>query len=83
LTAGAVIVMTLLGVAKRRTGSKLGNSMLQTEAKVTLVDAALAAALLVGLGLNAVLGRWWADPLAALALAALAVKEGLEALRGE
>ncbi len=83
LTAGALIVMAVLGITKKRTGAKLGNPVLQTEAKVTLIDAVLAATLLVGLVLNAVLGWWWADPFAALYLAALAVKEGLEALRGE
>lgn len=82
LTAGALAIMTVLGVAKRRTGTKLGNPVLQTEAKVTLIDAGLAAALLVGLVSNAALGWWWADPLAALGLAALAVKEGIEAVRG-
>ena len=82
LTAGALIVMALLGVAKGRTGTRLGNPVLQTEAKVTLVDAGLSATLLAGLILNAVLGWWWADPLAALGLAALAVNEGIEALRG-
>ncbi|MDQ3863840.1 MAG: cation transporter [Actinomycetota bacterium] len=83
LTAGALVVMTLLGVAKRKTGAKLDNPVLLTEAKVTLIDAGLAATLLVGLVLNAALGWWWADPLAALGLGALAVKEGLEAVRGE
>ncbi len=83
LTAGALTFMTLLGLAKRRTGSKLGNPVLLTEAKVTLIDAGLAATLLVGLVLNAALGWWWADPLAALGLAALAVKEGIEAVRAE
>jgi hypothetical protein len=83
LTAGALVIMALLGVAKKRTGVKLGNTVLQTEAKVTLIDAGLAATLLVGLVLNATLRSWWADPLAALYLATLAVKEDLEALRGE
>ncbi|HEX6708689.1 MAG TPA: cation transporter [Rubrobacter sp.] len=78
LTAGALIVMSLLGFAKRRIGSRLGNPVLQTEAKVTLLDAVLAATLLVGLLLNAALGWWWADPFAALYLAVLAVKEGLD-----
>jgi divalent metal cation (Fe/Co/Zn/Cd) transporter len=83
LTAGALVVMVLLGTAKRRTGSTLGNPVLLTEAKVTLIDAGLAATLLAGLVLNAAVGWWWADPLAALFLVALAVKEGLEALHGE
>ena len=56
----------------------------RTEAKVTLIDAGLAGTLLlVGLLLNAALGWWWADPLTALAPAALAVEEGLEGVRGE
>jgi divalent metal cation (Fe/Co/Zn/Cd) transporter len=50
---------------------------------VTLIDAGLAGTLLVGLLLNAALGWWWADPLTALVLAALAVEGGLEGLRGE
>ena len=83
LTAGALAVMTALGIAKRRTGFRLGNPVLLTEAKVTLIDAGLSATLLAGLVLNAALGWWWADPLVALGLAALAVKEGVEALRGE
>lgn len=83
LTAGALVVMALLGVAKKRTGSRLGNPVLLTEAKVTLIDAGLAATLLAGLLLNAAVGWWWADPLAALGLAALAMKEGLEAVQGE
>ncbi len=83
LTAGALIVMAILGLAKRRTGSLLGNPVLVTEAKVTLIDAGLAATLLAGLLLNATLGWWWADPLAALGLCILAAKEGAEAVRGK
>jgi divalent metal cation (Fe/Co/Zn/Cd) transporter len=83
LTAGALVVMALLGTAKSRTGTTLGNPVLLTEAKVTLIDAGLAATLLAGLVFNAAVGWWWADPLAALFLVALAVKEGLEALRGK
>jgi divalent metal cation (Fe/Co/Zn/Cd) transporter len=55
----------------------------RTEAKVTLIDAGLAGALLIGLLLNTALGWGWADPLIALVLAALAVEEGLEGVRGE
>lgn len=81
LTAGAFLVMTLLGLAKRRIGGRLGNPVLLAEAKVTLIDAGLAATLLAGLVLNAALGWWWADPLAALGLCALAAKEGIGSLR--
>jgi divalent metal cation (Fe/Co/Zn/Cd) transporter len=76
LTAGSLLVMSILGIAKGRTGSKLGNPVLLTEAKVTLIDAGLSATLPAGLVLNAALGWWWADPVVALGLATLAVKEG-------
>lgn len=82
LTAGAFLIMTLLGLAKRRIGGRLGNPVLLAEAKVTLIDAGLAATLLAGLALNAAFGWWWADPLAALGLCAMAVKEGIGSLRG-
>lgn len=79
LTASALAVMALLGIAKKRTGARFGNAVLMAEARVILIDAGLAATLLVGLLLNAALG-WWADP---LGLAALAVNEGQEAVRSE
>jgi divalent metal cation (Fe/Co/Zn/Cd) transporter len=64
----ALTCLTMLALAwgKARTGRALGNPVLQTEARVTLVDAYRAGAVLVGLLLNAALGWWWADPLAAL-----------------
>jgi len=64
----ATLMAMLLASGKRRTGRALGNQVLLTEARVTLIDAALAAAVLVGLVLNAVLGWWWADPLAGLVI---------------
>jgi divalent metal cation (Fe/Co/Zn/Cd) transporter len=81
LTAASLVIMAWLGWAKRETGLRLGNPVLLKEATVTFIDAGLSATLLVGLLLNAVFGLWWADPLAALGLAALAAKEGLEAWR--
>lgn len=81
ITTAAMVIMTLLAMSKRQTGSRLGNAVLLTEATVTFIDAGLAAGLLLGLLLNALLGWWWADPLVALGLAGLAIKEGLEALR--
>lgn len=83
LTAVSVIVMPALGIAKRRTGERLESSALIAESNETLVCAYLSLAVLVGLSLNAVAGWWWADPIAAVVVAAIATKEGLEAWRGE
>ena len=79
------IVMLLLAAGKARTGAALGNAVLSSEARVTLVDAILAGAVLVGLVADAVLGWWWADPLAGLVIVAYAVKEAwtLVSERGE
>lgn len=79
VTAAALIVMPLLAVAKRRTGSALGNRTLIADSAESAFCAYTSAAALLGVGLNAWLGWWWADPAAGLAIAALAVKEGLEA----
>ena len=79
VTAAALIVMPLLAVAKRRTGNALGNRTLIADSAETVFCALISAATLLGVGLNAWLGWWWADPAAALAIAALAVKEGMEA----
>jgi divalent metal cation (Fe/Co/Zn/Cd) transporter len=83
ITAAALIVMPLLAIAKRRTGQALGNRTLITESAETAFCAYTSAATLAGVGLNTALGWWWADPLAALVIAALAVKEGLEAWRDD
>ena len=80
--AATLIAMLLLAYGKRVTGQALGNPVLLTESRVTLIDALLAAAVLVGLVLNAVLGWWWADPLAGLVIVYYGIKEGLTALRG-
>jgi len=77
------VVMLLLAWGKGVTGQQLGNAVLQTESRVTRIDAALAGAVLVGLVLNAVLGWWWADPLASLVIVYYGVREGSAALRGE
>jgi divalent metal cation (Fe/Co/Zn/Cd) transporter len=79
VTAAALIVMPLLAIAKRRTGQALGNRTLITDSAETAFCAYTSAATLAGVGLNTALGWWWADPTAALVIAALAVKEGLEA----
>ena len=79
-TAVTCLVMLGLAFGKARTGAALGNVVLQTEGRVTLVDAYLAAAVLVGLLLNAALGWWWADPLAGFVIVFYGLKEGWAAL---
>jgi len=72
-------VMVALAQGKRVTGTKLNNPVLLTEGRVTMVDAFLAASVLVGLILNAALGWWWADPLAGLVIVFYGFKEGRHA----
>ena len=73
-----VAAMLLLAAGKHRTGTRLGNVVLTTEARVTPIDAYLAASVLLGLTLAAAVGWWWADPLAALVIVGYAVKESRE-----
>jgi len=73
-----VVVMLSLGAAKRATGVRLGSEPLAAEARMSIVDAALAGGVLIGLAVNAMLGWWWADPLAALLVGLAAVHEGIE-----
>src|SRR5712692_5304117 len=77
----SLIVMPLLARAKLRLAASLGSRALRADAHETIVCAWLSATTLLGLGLNAVLGWWWADPLAALAMLPLIVREGVEAWR--
>jgi divalent metal cation (Fe/Co/Zn/Cd) transporter len=79
-TAVTCVVMLALAAGKARTGRALGNRVLQTEGRVTLIDAYLAAAVLLGLVLNAGLDWWWADPLAGLVIVYYGLREGREAL---
>jgi divalent metal cation (Fe/Co/Zn/Cd) transporter len=79
VAAAALVVMPLLAVAKRRTGRALGNQTLIADSAESALCALTSAAVLLGVGLNAWLGWWWADPAAGLVIAALAVREGLEA----
>jgi len=81
--AATLIAMLLLAWGKRTTGKQLKNEVLMTEGYVTLIDALLAAAVLVGLVLNAFFGWWWADPLASLVIVYYGMKEGIHAWRGE
>jgi len=81
LTTLSLIVMPLLARAKLGVAAALGSRALRADAHETIVCAWLSATTLLGLGLNAVLGWWWADPVAALAMLPLIVHEGLEAWR--
>jgi divalent metal cation (Fe/Co/Zn/Cd) transporter len=79
-TAVTCLAMLLLAFGKARTGRALKNPVLQTEGRVTLIDAYLASAVLLGLALNALVGWWWTDPLAGLVIVFYGYKEGWEAL---
>jgi divalent metal cation (Fe/Co/Zn/Cd) transporter len=79
IAAAALLVMPGLAVAKRVTGRALGNRTLIADSAETAFCAATSAATLLGVGLNAWAGWWQADPIAGLVIAALAVREGLEA----
>lgn len=74
-TAITASVMFLLASGKSQTGRALGNPVLQAEGRVTFIDGLLATAVLLGLALNAAMGWWWADPLAALVIVYYAVRE--------
>lgn len=83
LAAVTAPTMPLLARAKRNVGGKLNSPAAVSEASQQMICAYLSVALLVGLLANALLGWWWADPLAALVIAGVAVKEGRESWRGE
>jgi divalent metal cation (Fe/Co/Zn/Cd) transporter len=83
LAAASLVVMPLLVWAKRRTGRALGSATVVADSVQTLLCTYLSAILLAGLLLNTTLGWSWADPVAALVIAAFAVREGIEAWRGE
>ena len=83
LASVSLLVMPLLAVAKRRVGRRLGNPVIVADSTETALCAYLSAILLAGLILNATLGWWWADTVAALGIAFLAVREGREAWRGD
>jgi divalent metal cation (Fe/Co/Zn/Cd) transporter len=78
----SLLVMPLLAWVETRTGRELGSASVQADAKQLLLCTYLSGAALVGLLANSLFGLWWADAVAALVIAALAVREGLEAWRG-
>jgi divalent metal cation (Fe/Co/Zn/Cd) transporter len=83
LATASLIVMPLLAWLKRRNGRRLGSTSVVADSSQTLLCTYLSAVLLVGLLLNATVGWWWADPLAALVIAGLALREARNAWRGE
>lgn len=83
LAAVTLVSMPMLAAAKARVGERLNSSATKSEGRQNLLCAYLSAGLLVGLGANALLGWWWADPAAALLIAGVATREGREAWRGE
>ncbi|MGC5172071.1 cation diffusion facilitator family transporter [Microbacterium sp. DT81.1] len=83
ITALSVIIMPFLSFAERRTGRELGSATAVADSKQTLICTYLSAAVLIGLILNTLFGWWWADAIAGLVIAGFAVREGLEAWRGD
>ena len=83
LAAVSLVVMPVLGLVKRSNARHLGSRALIAESTETLICSYLSLTLFIGLGANAAFGWWWADIVAALAMAPWIVKEGLEGLRGE
>jgi divalent metal cation (Fe/Co/Zn/Cd) transporter len=83
LTTASAVAMPWFGIAKHRVGAKLQSGATRSEGTQNLLCAYLALAVLAGLVLNAAFGWWWADPLAALVIAGVAVREGLESWRGD
>ena len=83
LAASSLVVMPYLGIAKARLADRLGSAATKGEGRQNMLCAYLSAALLVGLLGNLAFGAWWLDPVVGLLIAGLAVREGLEAWRGE
>ncbi len=79
----SLVVMPLLVRWKRRVATRLGSGALEAEARQTGLCACLSAILLVGLGLNAALDWWWADPVAGIAMTPIIAREGWDAIRGK
>jgi len=82
-TALTAAAMFALAYGKRRTGQALGNPVLTTESRVTVIDGLLACAVLLGLVLNSALGWWWADPAAGLVIIYYAVREARTIYAGQ
>ncbi|MEV0851544.1 cation transporter [Nocardia fluminea] len=83
LAAASLVVMPVLSAAQRRAGRELGSASAVADSKQTLLCTYLSVVLLVGLLLNSLFGWSWADPIAALVIAVIAIKEGINAWKGE
>ena len=83
LAVWSLVTMPLLGVAKQRIAEEIGSAATKGEGRQNILCAYLAGALLIGLAGNAVVGAWWLDPVVGFLIAAVAVKEGMEAWRGD
>lgn len=83
ITALSVVIMPFLSFAERRAGRELGSATAVADSKQTLICTYLSAAVLIGLLLNTLLGWWWADAVAGLVIAGFALREGVEAWRGD
>jgi divalent metal cation (Fe/Co/Zn/Cd) transporter len=83
LAAASLVIMPVLSLAQRRAGRELGSLSAVADSKHTLLCTYLSAIVLAGLALNSLWGWSWADPVAALGIAAIAVREGLNAWRGD
>jgi divalent metal cation (Fe/Co/Zn/Cd) transporter len=83
LAVWSLVTMPLLGIAKQRLAEQIGSAATKGEGRQNVLCAYLAGALLVGLAGNAIAGAWWLDPVVGLLIAAVAVKEGAEAWRGD
>ncbi len=83
LSVVALVTMPWLANAKRLVGEQLGSAAATSESRQTMLCAYISAALLLGLGANALLGWWWADPFAGLVIAVIAARESRDAWRGD
>ncbi len=83
IAAVSVVVMPLLAAAKRRVAAQIGSAAVKADSRQTDFCTYLSAVLLCGLGLNALFGWWWADPVAALAMTPIIANEGIQSLRGK
>ncbi|GAA0237012.1 cation transporter [Cryptosporangium japonicum] len=83
LAALSLVIMPVLSAAQRRAGRELGSASAVADSKQTLLCTYLSGVLLAGLAVNSLFGWWWADPIAALVIAVVAVKEGRETWRGD
>ncbi|THG31040.1 cation diffusion facilitator family transporter [Naasia lichenicola] len=83
ITALSVVIMPFLSLAERRAGRELGSATAIADSKQTLICTYLSAAVLIGLILNSLFGLWWADSVAALVIVVFAIREGVEAWKGD